>query len=135
MNYPSLLNRIKATVADSFVMVLLIVLFTYIFTLFGDIPDNVKMIVVLFIFVFYDPILISLLGGTIGHMIFGLRVRSVKNPQKKIIFPIALLRFILKGLLGWISLLTITGDEKKRAIHDMAANSVVVFYTKEEEYA
>jgi uncharacterized RDD family membrane protein YckC len=30
----------------------------------------------LFVFVFYDPIFTSLFGGTLGHIMFGIRVKG-----------------------------------------------------------
>jgi uncharacterized RDD family membrane protein YckC len=41
-------------------------------------------------------------------------------------FPVALIRFTAKVFLGSISLLTITGNSKNRAIHDSIAGSVVI---------
>jgi len=37
-----------------------------------------------------------------------------------------LVRFLAKVGLGWLSLLTVTGNEKKMAIHDYLAQSVVL---------
>ena len=45
---------------------------------------------------------------------------------KNISFPFALVRYLLKMFLGWISLLTITANDKKKAIHDFVAKSVVI---------
>lgn len=55
-----------------------------------------------------------------------LRVRSEVNPSKNIIFPLALFRFVVKSLLGWISLFSIGFNDKRRAIHDYAGMSVVI---------
>lgn len=60
----------------------------------------------------------------------GLPVKKESAEDENIHFLAALLRFATKTLLGWISLLTITGNKRKRAMHDMISGSVVVFKTK-----
>lgn len=78
------------------------------------------------LFVLYDPLMISLTGGTIGHKMVNLTVRKATNHFKKINPLLAFVRFAVKGLLGWMSLLTITGNPEKRAIHDFLSDSVVL---------
>lgn len=108
------------------------IIVTYVFALFEDVPDNARIAAFVFIFFLYDPIFTSSFGGTLGHMMFGIRVKREKNQVRNILFPLALIRFFLKALLGWISLLTVSGNEKRKAIHDYVAGSVVIFYTKKE---
>ena len=45
---------------------------------------------------------------------------------KKINILQALIRYILKVGLGWISFLTIHSNKERRAIHDFAAGSVMI---------
>ena len=113
--------------ADSFVCVILVLLLSYSLSFFESVPDEVRIIGYVCIFILYDPLLTSLFGGTIGHMMLGLRVRRESDEQKNLSFPRALLRFLLKASLGVISLLTISNNEKGKAIHDYAARSVVMF--------
>ncbi|BAO75546.1 hypothetical protein [Winogradskyella sp. PG-2] len=68
----------------------------------------------------------SIFGYTLGHYYSDIKVRQANKPEKKVSFPIALIRFALKASLGWLSLLTTTGSEKKQAIHDAATKSVVL---------
>ena len=65
-------------------------------------------------------------------MIFGIRVKKDNDQLKNISFPYAVIRFIIKISLGWISLLTIYGNEKGTAIHDYLAKSVVVYKNHKE---
>ena len=127
MEYPHVSDRVKAVVTDSIVLVGEIVLATYIFSLFDNVPDIAKKIVFVFIFMLYDPIFTSFFGGTIGHMIMGIRVKRNNNEQKNILFPLAIIRFIVKAFLGWLSLLTVSSNEKRKAIHDMLVGSVVIY--------
>ncbi|WP_347156587.1 RDD family protein [Pontibacter chitinilyticus] len=126
-NYPGVFDRAKAIVVDGVVIVIFMFVISYIFSLFSSVPDNARIIAFIFIFFLYDPIFISLFGGTIGHLLIGIRVKRESNEQKNLLFPVAILRYIVKVFLGWISLLTITGNKKGKAIHDYLVDSVVVY--------
>jgi len=132
-NYPGVLDRVKAIVMDTFIIIIFMFVITYVFSLFNNVPDNAKIFAFIFIFFLYDPLFTSIFGGTFGHMAFGLRVRREKNQTKKIIFPLAIIRFIVKASLGWISLLTVLGNIKRKAIHDYLVGSVVIYYGKAED--
>ena len=80
--------------------------------------------IVLPIFVL-EPLMVSLTGGTIGHHLRGIKVIDVDSENKINIFA-AILRFILKVLLGWLSILTILSSKRHQAMHDFAARSRVV---------
>jgi len=126
-NYPGVLDRVKAITIDAFILVLFIFIISFMFSFFENVPDYIKMIAFVFIFLLYDPIFTSTFGGTMGHMIIGIRVKRARNEQKNIFFPLAIVRFIIKAFLGVISLITVTGNIKRKAIHDFAAGSVVVY--------
>lgn len=125
-NYALLIDRIKSAVIDSIVIIGFMYAATEILTLFNDVPNFVRIILFVFIFIIYEPLLVSLFGQSIGHSFAKIRVMKDDETKKKISFPIAIIRFICKVLLGWISLLTVSGNIKKKAIHDLIANSVVV---------
>jgi len=126
IQYGTLINRLKAILIDVLVLVGLCMIATAIFSRFGYVSDTVRMVVFIFIFLLYDPLLTSIFGATIGHLIIGLKIRRVKDITRKLIFPMALIRFIIKGTLGFISLMTISITKKSRAIHDIVAGSVVL---------
>ena len=132
-NYAGVADRVKAVVTDSIVIVIFMIIVTYTFSIFENVPDNARIIAFVFIFFLYDPIFTSVFGGTIGHMMFGIRVKREKNQQKNILFPLAIIRFSVKALLGWISLLTVSGNKKRKAIHDSLVGSVVVYKGMNEE--
>ena len=132
-NYPGVFDRVKAIMTDGIVIFIFMFVASYVFSEFESVPDNARIIAFVFIFLLYDPIFTSLFGGTIGHMIIGLRVRRESDEQKNIHFPLAILRNIVKAFLGVISLFTVTCNEKKKAIHDYLVGSVVV-YVKPKEY-
>ncbi|WP_052503517.1 RDD family protein [Lacinutrix sp. Hel_I_90] len=74
----------------------------------------------------YEPLFVGFFGASLGHMFCDLRVLKDDLTEKNISLPQAILRFLLKTDLGWISLFSISSDPKKRAIHDKFVNSVVV---------
>jgi len=105
---------------------------SYIFSAFENVPDPYRIWTMIFIFGLYDPIFTSLFGGTIGHLIIGIKVKRESNENKNIILPLALIRYTIKALLGWISLISVMvkSNKKRRAIHDFSAGSVVVYRKK-----
>lgn len=125
--YPGLYQRVVAIFIDSIIMIILMIITVDIFSNFEEVSIIPKIIAFLAIFCLYDPVLTSAFGGTIGHKTNGLRVKRVNNQNKNVLFHLALLRYLVKVLLGWISLLTISGNEKRQAMHDLIAGSVVVF--------
>ena len=132
-NYPGVFDRVKAMMTDGIVIVVFMFVASYIFSLFESVPDSARIIAFVFIFLLYDPLFTSIFGGTIGHMMLGLRVNRESDEQKNIILPLAIPRYIVKVLLGWISLLTVSGNEKRKAIHDYIAGSVVVYAKSKED--
>lgn len=130
INYPGVSDRIKAAVTDSFIMIGFMFIAAYSFSQFEDLPDKVRAITFIFIFGLYDPNFTSLFGGTLGHMAMNLRVRRKDNNEKNINFFKAIIRFIVKLILGIISLLTVGTNKKHLAIHDQMAGSIVVYRKK-----
>ncbi len=124
--FPSLVSRIKALFIDIVIMLIIFTGTTLFIDTFGDIPTFVKGSIAMFMFYLYDPILTSFTGSTLGHKIMKLKVRKYKDPEKRISLGQAFLRFITKGLLGWVSFLTVTGNQRKRAIHDIASGSIMM---------
>jgi uncharacterized RDD family membrane protein YckC len=132
VKFPGVLERVKAIVTDSVVILLFIIVSTYAFSLFDHVPDNAKIVAFVFIFLLYDPIFTSIFGGTIGHMLIGIRVKRESDETRNILFPLAVLRFIVKASLGLISLLTVSGNKKGKAIHDYLVGSVVLYASQTE---
>lgn len=127
INYPGVSERMKAMVMDSMVIVLMIFGVTYLFAQFEDVSATIRTAALIFIFGLYDPFMTSVFGATLGHRSMGIRVRRVSDHDKKISFPLALVRYVVKALLGWLSLLTVGSNKHKLAIHDMAVGSVVLY--------
>ncbi len=127
VQFPSLLVRIKALFVDFVFILILFSLASVIIRNTGAVPTWVRVMIFVFAFYLYDPLLITLFGGTIGHHMMKVGIRKVNHPDRKINLLQASIRFVIKYLLGWISFVTITGNKKRRAIHDIASGSIVLY--------
>lgn len=125
--YPGILSRAKAGVIDVVFIIVMMIGVAKVVALTDNVSDELRAAAFIFIFFLYDPLFTSLFGGTIGHMISGITVRRESNPKQKVIFPLAILRFIIKSSLGLLSLLIVFRNPKRRAIHDFVSRSVVVY--------
>ena len=124
--YTGITPRVKALVTDVIIQVAVMFIVVYLFSLFDNIPNVIRMVTFISIFFLYEPILISFYGGSVGHMLNDISVRQDKYPEKFVILPIAILRFFIKALFGWLSFITIIYNPKGKAIHDYVARTVVI---------
>jgi len=125
-DYPGVFLRVKAATIDSIVMIMFMVVATDLFSRFENVPDYARMIAFAFIFILYDPLMVSLFGSTIGHRMSNLKVQRLDN-GKKINLGLAIIRFLIKATLGWISFFTVSTNKHRQAIHDSIINSIVVY--------
>ncbi|MEM9672828.1 MAG: RDD family protein [Bacteroidota bacterium] len=125
MEYPSLVRRIQAVVIDFMLILVLFTVASLLFNAVGGVTNEIRIGVMVFCFVLYEPLFVTLMGGTLGHYLLGLRVKQHDAPEDNISFLSALGRIIIKAALGWISFLTISSNSEKRAIHDIVSGSVV----------
>lgn len=126
LDYAGLQSRIKAAVIDGIILIAVMYCTSEILNSYEGVPSSLRMWLFILYFILYEPLAISIFGNTLGHFYSDIKVRRENNLDKKVIFPLALVRFIIKILLGWVSLLTITGSEKKQAIHDVVVKSIVI---------
>lgn len=122
--YPSILDRIKSTTIDTIIIIGFMYLASEILNTFENIPNYFRMIVFIGIWL-YEPILTSF-GATIGNDKMEIRVRSNSDHSKRINFFQAVIRFVIKILLGWLSFITVFSSKKSRTIHDYLSGSVMI---------
>ena len=79
INYPGLFDRIKAVTVDSLFIMIMIFIISDIFSNFDNLHQNARIIAFVSIFILYDPLFTSIFGGTIGHIIIGIRVKKKKT--------------------------------------------------------
>jgi hypothetical protein len=98
--FAELKDRIKAIYTDMVIYVIFIFVVSAILDNIENVPTSIRIIAFVFIFIIYDPLFTSSFGGTIGHLVNRLRVKRSSDMEKKIIFPVAVIRFVIKALLG-----------------------------------
>lgn len=122
MSYPNLLRRYLASVLD------LVVIWTAVFAA-ARVPGlaaspwamlGIAVLVVLL----YEPFATAYFC-TIGQALMGIRVRT-STTLERIGLGAAYLRVATKYVLGGISLLTVPARHDRRAMHDLAADTIVI---------
>lgn len=123
--YPTLLKRYQSLFID--LLFSLFAMFGVVALLdrIGEVPTWVRIVSFILLWGVYEPLCITL-GCTIGNYLMGIRVRKANDETKRINILQAYIRFALKFLLGWVSFLTMFSDKQRRAIHDLAAGSVMI---------
>lgn len=122
MQFPNLFRRYLASLID---VIAVIVIVGFIGQLPAASSENISGIVVFFlVIVLYEPLLTAF-ACTIGQLTMRIRVRNCKD-QKRIGFPRAVLRTLVKYCLGAISFLSMPAQKQKRAMHDLAAGTLVL---------
>ena len=72
----------------------------------------------------YEPVLVSLTGGTLGHYFTNLRVVD-DGDGGNVSFVKACARVVIKGLLGWYSFVILAATRRNQAVHDLLTRSTV----------
>lgn len=72
----------------------------------------------------YEPILVSMTGGTIGHYLTNLRVVD-DNHHGNVSFLKAVARVLIKGALGAFSFIFMLATRRNQALHDQLTRSTV----------
>lgn len=123
-SYPRWTLRVEAALIDT-VVILLAFFGSALLVAHSGLPAGARVTIVATVILALEPGMVSWNGATIGHFARGLRVRHAITGNNLNI-PTAFLRFIVKMLLGWLSLLLVLTTRHHQAIHDMASRSVVV---------
>jgi uncharacterized RDD family membrane protein YckC len=81
-------------------------------------------ILVVVALVLYEPILVSRMGGTLGHYFTNLRVVDDRGGGN-IGFARACARVVIKGVLGLYSFVILAATRRNQAVHDLLTQSTV----------
>jgi len=125
VEYPLLGDRIQSSFIDMILIVIMMFVFASILDRYENVPDWVRIVLFFGLWAAYEPVCTSL-GCTVGNYIKGIRVRQHDDGTKRINIFQALLRYVVKIALGWVSFLTIHSNDERRAIHDFMAGSVMI---------
>ena len=123
--YPLLGDRVQSTFIDTILLIILMFILASILDRYEDVPTWIRIVLFVGLWGAYEP-LCTTLGATFGNYIKKIRVRQVGINSKRINIFQAIVRYLLKLSLGWISFLTIHSNKERRAIHDLAAGSVMI---------
>jgi uncharacterized RDD family membrane protein YckC len=125
VEYPTLSDRFQSTFMDTILIVILMFVIASVLERYDNAPDWIRIALFFGIWGIYEPICTSL-GFTVGNYLKGIRVRKAGDTKERLNIIQALFRYILKICLGWVSFLTIHFNPQRRAIHDLAAGSVMI---------
>ena len=118
--------RIRAALTDSVLFGVSLLTLLLLFEVL-DTPSAVAMpafftwVVAVFL---YEPVLVSWRGATIGHTVYNLVVLDSRTGRPPTL-PRAVVRTILKNLLGLVSFVVMSLTRKHQALHDLATGTVV----------
>ena len=130
IEYPSILRRYLSTFIDGLFVIGMIVLFSYALEIENTTAIKIRIGIILFMFFVYEPTFTAYFC-TLGQKITGIRIRRLPTGKRISLFN-AYLRIIIKIFLGAISFFIIPYTKNKRAIHDFAIGSVVIFANQSE---
>jgi uncharacterized RDD family membrane protein YckC len=93
-------------------------------TVRNDDFSRVLGVLVVIALLLYEPILVSRIGGTLGHYFNNLRVVD-EGHGGNISFLKACARVVIKGLLGVYSFVILAATRRNQAVHDLLTGSTV----------
>lgn len=124
IRYPRLIRRVQASLFDAVILLSVFFGLGLAFASF-EFPGELKAVIFALVVLMLEPGLVSMTGGTIGHHLLGLKIQNRQSGNK--LNPVmALVRFLLKSLLGWLSFAFILVTKQRQAIHDKLSGSIVV---------
>lgn len=123
--YPSILRRYFSTFIDGLFILGMLFIWAYILDSESSTATNIRIAIILFMFFVYEPIFTAYFC-TLGQKITGIRIRRISTGEKISVIQ-AYFRIILKIFLGILSFFTIPFTRNKRAIHDFAVGSLVIY--------
>ena len=127
--YPELKTRIQSTFIDTMLMLGLMFLAATILDKINPSQDEedgwIRGLIFISIWGIYEPLAMTI-GCTLGNYLMKIRVKRDSDNTKRINLLQAIVRFVVKIALGWVSFLTIHSNKERRAIHDLVAGSVMI---------
>jgi len=124
IKYPTILQRYLSSFIDGMLLLLFFFLSLSLIKGTDQMTSTIRFLLPICIIFLYEPLFTSK-ACTLGQLLMGIRVRKISNNENISIIK-AYVRYILKILLGFISLFSILFSEKSRAIHDFSSGSIVV---------
>jgi len=126
-------RRFRALVIDNLVLSGTGVALFFLGDAVSDLPGATRLVLLLIValILLYEPVLVSRRGATIGHAVARLRVVDVRTGRSPS-FGRAFVRFLIKGILGLPSFITMALDRRHQAVHDLLTHTAVQVLETEE---
>ena len=124
--YARFSRRLRALCLDATILVLLFYVGTVLIHSISS-SDSVTRglwLGVVLVILLYEPILVAMIGGTVGHRLTNLRVVDDRS-NRNLSFVKAVARAAIKALLGWYSFLSMSLTRRNQALHDVLTHSTV----------
>ena len=126
VNFPSLLRRVQSIFIDTLLIIVAMLIIAAILSQFQNTPDWVRMVLFISLFFAYEPVLMAFTPGTVGNRLMGIQVKQVADETRRPTLWQAYIRFVFKFFLGWLSFVTMHFNVKRRAIHDLVGQTVMI---------
>jgi len=123
--YPGIVRRYFSSVIDGLFVISAVVLASYALQSSDGITEKLRVFIILGMFFVYEPLCTSLFC-TLGQGLTGIRVRKLFT-LRRISIPAAYFRTIVRLFWGIISFFTIPLSTDRRAIHEFAVGSIVIY--------
>lgn len=123
--YPELGQRYRSMLIDLLVVVVLMFAAGQVFEFWPGAPAEARIIAFALVWAGYEPIAVAM-GCTLGNYVMGIRVRAASDGIARVNILRSYVRYATKGLLGWLSFLTVSANPRRRAIHDVFSGTIMV---------
>jgi uncharacterized RDD family membrane protein YckC len=123
--YARFTRRVQALMYDTMILVVVLALTLFLATASEGLgASRLIGITGAAIILLYEPVLVAWRGATLGHSLRNLRVVDDRT-QGNISFFKAIVRYVVKLVLGLLSFLTMGTTQRHQAIHDLLTGSTV----------
>lgn len=129
--YATLPMRIKAMAIDSLIYALMFISLPMLVTSLYPHSNDLRIISMILPILILEPFLITFAGCTIGQYLMGIRV-VIKDLGEKCPLPLSFPRYFVKFLLGGYSLIYMLFSNKRQAVHDYVAKTIVVLSKRKQ---
>jgi hypothetical protein len=123
--YARFSRRLRGIVVDWIIAMTVIFVAVFVATTIAN--DNISRalgLVVIVALLLYEPVLVSFIGGTLGHYSTNLRVVDDRS-RGNVSFLKACARLVIKGVLGCYSFVILAATRRNQAVHDLLTRSTV----------
>lgn len=125
LSFPRVIRRFRAMTLDSILLLVVVGISVITVSSLGFDSRVSKILSILVPVLVLEPAMVAIFGCTIGHYVTGLKVTQLDG-VRRIGFGAALVRFVLKTLLGAWSLVSMLTTQKRQAVHDVLTKSLVL---------